>query len=127
MTVIMTRCYDSIQATIILLHSTALLVPTLFWPYILYFQASYKASGSINIACISHLDSFDRITHSLLLTRLVSLLQVTSPPPALVTVFAFRFCVLDLRCLGKEFPTPIEGSHHLYTLARCKYVGSLEI
>src|SRR5213083_1432947 len=85
MTIIMTRCYDSIQATIILLDYTALLVPTLFWPYILYFQASYKASGSINIACISHLDSFDRITHSLLLTRLVSLLQVTSPPPALVT------------------------------------------
>src|SRR5437667_9224471 len=97
MTVIITRCYDSIQATIILLDSTALLVPTLFWPYILYFQASYKASGSINIACISHLDSFDRITHSLLLTRLVSLLQVTSPPPALVTtVQQKRRCELKM-------------------------------
>src|SRR5438046_613123 len=88
MTVIMTRCYDSIQATIILLDSTALLVPTLFWPYILYFQALYKASESINIACISHLDSFDRITHSLLLTQLISLLQVTSPPPTLVIIIS---------------------------------------
>src|SRR5262249_28708085 len=54
----MTVWNESIQATILPLDSTAPLVPTLFWPESLSFQAPYGASGSINMACISTLDSF---------------------------------------------------------------------
>ena len=44
--------------------------------------------AGINTLVSSAVDSFFRITESLLLTRLVSLLQVSFPPPTLVIVMS---------------------------------------